>query len=75
MSQAKPSAKWQLRLPPGEDQEVEKLAAQRGVSKNDIVRHALRLLLRIEQETHTGGRLMVKRSDKRHEVVEIWHIW
>ena len=75
MSQKKSSANWLLRLPTTEDREIQKLASERGVSKSDVVRHALRLLLRIERETEAGGRLLIKRSEESQEAIEIWHIW
>ncbi len=75
MTQEDSPAKWQLRLPWGEDREVRRLAREKGVSKNDVVRHALHLLLRLERETEAGGRLMIKRSEEKPDVVEIWHIW
>ena len=68
------SRAWQLRLTTDEDKTVVRLAAKHGVSKNDVVRRALRLLARIEKLSEEGHRLVVERgahSDER-EAVEVW---
>lgn len=68
-------ASWQLRLPGKEDVRVGELARERAISKNDVVRYALRLLLRLENETEAGARLLVERSDGGREPVEVWLLW
>jgi hypothetical protein len=71
----KPTARpWQLRLAPDEDDATAKLAGTRVVSKNDVVRSALRLLLRVEEERARGSRLLIERAtgDGQREVVEVW---
>lgn len=76
MAQGDERAKpWQLRLASEEDEAVTRLAKRRTVSKNDIVRYALRLLMRLETETEAGGRLLVERPGARKEPVELWLIW
>jgi len=64
---------WQLRLAAEEDADVEKLAARRMMSKNDVVRHALRLLVRLQQESEAGSRLLIDRSGE--DQVEVWLLW
>lgn len=66
---------WQLRLAPAEDNEADRLARQRNVSKNDVLRHALRLLLRFEEERKGGSRLLLERSGARRELAELWLVW
>lgn len=66
---------WQLRLTAKEDGEAERLAKQRMISKNDVVRHALHLLLRLELETTTGGRVLLERAGGTREAVEVWVVW
>ena len=66
---------WQLRLAPDEDSEAEKLAQRRMVSKNDVLRHALRLLARLERETAAGARVLIDRHEAGREQVEVWMIW
>jgi hypothetical protein len=62
---------WQLRLAADEDALATKLAGDRSVSKNDVIRSALRLLARIEKITSSGGRLYVERRGDR-EPFEVW---
>jgi len=54
---------------------VGELARERAISKNDVVRCALRLLVRLENETEAGARLLVVRSDGVREPVEVWLLW
>jgi hypothetical protein len=71
----RPARPWQLRLAPDEDNEADKLAQRRMMSKNDVLRHALRLLARLERETAAGARLLIDRNDASREQVEVWMIW
>jgi len=71
----RPARPWQLRLAPDEDNEADELAQRRMMSKNDVLRHALRLLARLERETAAGARLLIDRSDAGREQVEVWMIW
>jgi hypothetical protein len=66
---------WQLRLASIEDEIAKGLADQRMISKNDVVRHALRLLFRLEREREAGGRLMIERPGTNREPVEVWVVW
>lgn len=66
---------WQLRLAPDEDSEADRLAKRHMVSKNDVVRRALRLLARFERETAAGARVLIDRHDAGREQVEVWMIW
>lgn len=75
MARGKPTRPWQVRLAPAEDQAAAKLAEERMISKNDVVRHALNLLLRLESEARSGGRLLIERPDARRETVEVWLLW
>jgi len=63
---------FQLRLPRSEDEEVQWLADRQKISKNDIVRRALRLLARLERETQGGARLILERPGTAREAVEVW---
>ena len=67
--------KWQLRLSPQEDAEADRFARRRMVSKNDLVRYALRLLMRLERESEAGGRLLIERPGTGREPVEVWLLW
>lgn len=71
MASQQPMARWQLRLEPDEDDRAQKLADRRRVSKNDLVRTALRLFLRIETEVEAGARLLIERPGKGR-AVEVW---
>jgi len=51
------------------------LAQRRMMSKNDVLRHALRLLARLERETAAGASLLIDRNDASREQVEVWMIW
>jgi len=51
------------------------MAQRRMVSKNDVLRCALRLLARLERETATGARLLIDRNEAGREQVEVWMIW
>jgi hypothetical protein len=63
----------QLRLAPDEDEGATKVASDRKISKNDVLRRALKLMLKVESETRAGGRLMLeRRGPKGIESVEIW---
>jgi len=76
VEKTKPLARlWQLRLAPDEDSEADKLAQRHMVSKNDVLRSALRLLARLERETAAGARLLIDRHDAGREQVEVWMIW
>lgn len=66
---------WQVRLAPSEDEAATRLAEERMLSKNDVVRRALSLLLRLEEETRAGGRLLVERPGTGRELVEVWLLW
>ena len=66
---------WQVRLAPDEDQAAAKIAEDRMISKNDVVRRALNLLFRLDDETRAGGRLMLERSGRGRKPVEVWLLW
>lgn len=64
---------FQVRLAPQEDSGAEKLASERKLSKNDVLRRALNLLLRLENETQAGARLLIERPGRKEpEPVEVW---
>jgi hypothetical protein len=64
---------FQLRLAPDEDKGAARVAEDRKISKNDVLRRALSLMLKIEKETRTGGRLLIERpGPKGLESVEVW---
>lgn len=66
---------FQVRLAPEENAEAERLAQERMLSKNDILRRALNLLVRLENETKAGGRILVeRRSNGVPESVELWFL-
>ncbi len=67
----KPTRPWQVRLAPEEDEAAARLAEERMISKNDVVRRALSLMLRLEKETRAGGRLLLERPGTG-ERVEVW---
>jgi hypothetical protein len=71
-----PSAKtWQVRLAPDEDATVTRLAQTQSISKNDVVRRALRLLAAVERARAQGDRVLVERRDgPKKAAVEIWLI-
>ncbi len=71
----KTSRPWQLRLAPSEDEAAARLAEERMLSKNDVVRRALSLLVRLEAEARSGGRLLVERPGGSKEPVEVWLLW
>lgn len=76
MAKSRPRASlWQVRLAPDEDSEADKLAQRHMVSKNDVLRCALRLLARLERETAAGARVLIDRHDAGREPVEVWMIW
>jgi hypothetical protein len=63
----------QLRLAPLEDEGAAKVARERKISKNDVLRRALNLMLKVENETRAGGRLLLERNGpKGTESVELW---
>lgn len=68
---------WQLRLAPAEDDQAERIAKRRMASKNDVVRHAVRLLARLEEEAAGGARLLIERGGAGGTVtaVEVWLLW
>ncbi len=66
---------WQLRLAPQEDNEAERMAKAHMTSKNDVVRHALKLLSRLERELEGGGRIIVERAGTGREPIEVWLLW
>jgi hypothetical protein len=68
------SKAWQLRLATAEDKDVQKLADQRRVSKNDVVRQGLRMLLKVEKEMQAGARLFIERSDGEKQLIEVWFV-
>lgn len=72
MSQVRTKS-WQVRLPKDENDQVDRLAAKRAMSKNDLVRQGLRLLVVVDGLT-TGERLLIERRGKgqRREAVEVW---
>ena len=74
MSRAEGTAQpFQLRLAPQEDAGASKLAGERKLSKNDVLRRALNLLLRLENETQAGARLPIERPGRKEpEPVEVW---
>lgn len=63
---------WQLRLAPDEDDLAAQLADERMVSKNEVVRRALRLLARFEKIAASGGRFYVERQRGKREAFEVW---
>jgi hypothetical protein len=63
---------WQLRLAPDEDDLATKLADERMVSKNEVIRRALRLLAKLEQIASAGGRLYIARRGGKREPFEVW---
>lgn len=66
---------FQVRLAPAENAEAERLAEERMLSKNDVLRRALNLLIRLEKETKEGGRILVeRRSTGVPESVEVWFL-
>jgi hypothetical protein len=77
LKSGKMSTAWQLRLDPSEDKPVTDLARRRGTSKNDVVRLAVRLLLRVLRVEHAverGGRLLIERRahNRKMAPVEVW---
>jgi ferric-dicitrate binding protein FerR (iron transport regulator) len=66
---------WQLRLSSSEDADVDRTAAERMLSKNDVVRRALHLLFRLEREVGAGGRLLIERPGSDGKDVEVWLLW
>lgn len=68
------SAKWVLRLTADEEFSVRSIAQSRGLSKNDVVRRAVTLLVRLETETSAGSRFFVVRrgQGQEHQPMEIW---
>ena len=65
---------FQVRLAPAENAEAERLADERMLSKNDVLRRALNLLIRLEKETKSGGRILVERREGVPESVEVWFL-
>ena len=65
---------WQLRLAPDENRQAQKLANRRHMSRNDILRHALRLLVRLEEQTQGGARILLERPGE-DKAVEVWVLW
>lgn len=64
---------FQVRLAPEEDFRAEKLAGERKLSKNDILRRGLNLLIRLENEAQAGARLLIDRPGRKEpEPVEVW---
>ena len=68
---------WQIRLPNEEDETAQRIADARKVSKNDVVRHAIRLLSRLDREEAAGARLLIERIGRSGvpEPVELWIVW
>ena len=69
---------WQLRLAPAEDAYAAAVAKAEKISKNDVVRRALRLLELVERERGAGGRLLIERAHKSGKArvqVEVLPIW
>lgn len=64
---------WQVRLPKLEDEVANRLAKRDVVSKNDVIRRALRLLGQIEEARENGSRVLVERgTGTQKELVELW---
>ena len=61
---------WQVRLAPEEDDATSKFADDEMISKNDVLRRALRVFRALKDETSRGGRLVVRRSGAPD--VEVW---